>query len=147
MEPREIIDLLIKLADELENLRDHKRELRARLRTVKKSLEGPKHLKAHDPARIPGGTGRLPPERAFIEYLALEEELKDLEERINTYQAHQERLKKHFLNNGNIDIKVGILRNLEGLRLHKIAEELDYSEEWVRKVSARIGKNGEEKPY
>lgn len=114
------------------------REIENEIRQLKKLLEGPKELTGIDYSKQPGGQIiHVPLDRVFDRLVRLEEKLK-LEKKILKEKAEaKNKIESRLENLTGLDYKVVYLRDIKGMKLEDIAEELGYSKRHIERISAR----------
>lgn len=73
----------------------------------------------------------------------LAERIEWLTERLERKKGIKAKLEKKLSELESIEYKVAFMRIVEGMTLEEIAEELNYSIGWIKKVSAKVTRNFE----
>ncbi len=68
----------------------------------------------------------------------LAERIEWLTERIEHKKGIRDKIEEKLNSFKGLEYKVAYMRIVEGKKIEKIAEELNYSEDWIKKVSAKI---------
>lgn len=68
----------------------------------------------------------------------LSERIEWITERLDRKKDIRSNLERRLSELEALDYKVAFMRIVEGKKLYEIAEELDLSEDWIKKVSARV---------
>lgn len=84
---------------------------------------------------------RVPMDIAAEKMDKLSERIEWLTERLDRKKDIRKTLEKRLSELESLEYKVAYLRHIEGKALRDIAEELKYSEDWIKKVSARVTKH------
>lgn len=114
------------------------REIENEIRQLKKLLEGPKELTGIDYSKQPGGQIiHVPLDRVFDRVVRLEEKLDVEKEILREKIRAKKEIDERLLKLKGLDYKVVYLRDIKGMKLEDIAEELGYSKRHIERISAR----------
>lgn len=70
--------------------------------------------------------------------------LNKLNERLDKYYTHKERIEEHMRDFEGLDHKVAYLKYIKNMTLQEIADELGYSYSYIKKVSMKISQRNQE---
>lgn len=87
--------------------------------------------------RVTGGKVKLDMAEGLIRLQKLDSHIHLHNETIKHYRDIINKIKSNMMQLDNIDYKVVYLRDVEGKALKEIADELGYSESWIKRVSSR----------
>lgn len=114
------------------------REIENEIRQLKKLLEGPKELTGIDYSKEPGGQIiHIPLDKVFDRVVRLEEKLDVEKEILREKIRAKKEIDERLLKLKGLDYKVVYLRDIKGMKLEDIAEELGYSKRHIERISAR----------
>ena len=135
-----------------QTLREEKeyiRKRRARLlkrRELLIKMSGPGEMTAErsyvDADAIHGGGGRREAYSILIEIAKIEADLQTLDKMEQNNSDQLAVLREAVANRDKLAEQIPILRNIEGMSLKEIADELGYSYDWVRHVAADMKMKG-----
>lgn len=135
-----------------QTLREEKEYIRKRRAGLLKRREllikmsGPGEINAErsyvDADAIHGGGGRREAYSILIEIAKIEADLQALDELEQNNAEQLAVLREAVAHRDKLAEQIPILRNVEGMSLKEIAEELGYSYDWVRHVAVDIKMQG-----
>lgn len=130
------------------NLKEEKAFIQERRRYLERkkqrliNMSGPGEMHTDrsyvDADAIHGGGGRREAYSVIIELGKIEADLKLLDEQEKDVAEQIELIEKVIACYPKTADKVRLLREVKGMTLKEIAEELDYSESWIKKISASL---------
>ncbi len=113
------------------DLRKKHRSLRKRL------LSGPEEIKGYDISKDRGQSVHKTVDKEYEEYVVIQQRLRGAEQRLSELKKLKKKIDLRVKKLEGLDYQVVLLRDIEGLRLTDIAEELGYSEDWIKRISSR----------
>ncbi len=118
-------------------LRDLYRDRRYLYKEIQ--LNSPKGIQAYDTEQIPSGGRRIPrdPSVLFSQLALVEGYIKLYQQKLKKKKESRRKIDQVLSKLEGVDYQVVYLRDIEGLRLGDIADKLNFSEVYVKKISSR----------
>jgi len=134
----ESIRLFKDLVTEIDNLKVLKNELIQQKKRLRIELQEPREIKAYDITKNISAP-RPPRELAIVlsEFMEVDRRLKYVCDMLKYRKKAREKVEKNLKKLEGIDYQVVYLRDIENWKLGEIAMELNFSEDWIKKISAR----------
>ncbi len=131
------IKLYKDLITEIGNLRELERDLRQQKRLLWKEIRAPRDINGYDISKDVSPRAQRPLETVLTEIMEVEYRLKYVCDILKSRERTRKRIGDNLKRLEGVDYQVVYLRDIEGLRLGEIAMELNFSEDWIKRVSAR----------
>lgn len=129
------------LKEEQAFIQKHRRYLECKKQRLI-DMSGPGEMRSErsyiDADAIHGGGGRRETYSVLIELGKIEADLKLLDDQEKDVAEQIELIEDAIACYPKTEDKVRLLREIKGMTLKEIAEELDYSESWIKKISASL---------
>ena len=128
------------LCEEIEIWKERLKTYEIQLKTIIKlaKLDGPSDITAIDYSKpYVDGTKQIGFEEALEMLQKIENHIYLHKQAIENMERYKKRIKERIKNLEGIDYKVVYMRDIEGKTLVQIAEELGYSYQYIKEVSAR----------
>lgn len=93
-----------------------------------------------DNERVTGDRAHMTLDRVIDRLNKIDEQLSVLDEILRVKQDAKRKIEKIMGEFEGLEYKVAYMRDVQGKPLDKIAEELGYSYDWIRKISSRVKK-------
>lgn len=93
--------------------------------------------------RVTGDKPHLTLDRIVDRLNKIDDNIKPLEDMANIKKNAKNQIEKVMSEFEGLEYKVAYLRDIKGLPLDAIADELGYSYDWIRKISSRIKRSRE----
>lgn len=136
----EIIKSYQELCDEIEIWKSRVKAYEAEVRALKQlaNIYGPSDISALDYSkdRVQGGT-HLGFETYLIRLFEIEAKMEVHEKAIEEMRVSKESIERKLDEMSGVDHQVVYLRDIKGYKLQEIADELHFSIDYIKKVSAR----------
>lgn len=82
----------------------------------------------------------VPLDKALEKYDAVVAKIRETSDQLTRKKLIQQRIESSIRDFQGIEYQVAYMRDIEGKPLYKIADELGYSYDWIKKISSRIRK-------
>lgn len=82
----------------------------------------------------------IPLDKALQQYDAVVAKIRETSDRLTRKKLILSRIEANIRDFQGIEYQVAYMRDIEGKPLYKIADELGYSYDWIKKISSRIRK-------
>lgn len=129
------------LCHELEIVKNRLEQLKQQKKLLKKQLRGPQHITAIDYSKDKGPAFAPRPLEDILLELQQIESMEFIEQEIlNNMYKTIERVQENLEKCTGLHYKVAYMREVEGKKLADIAEELGYSLDYIKEISAQISK-------
>ena len=126
------------LCTELEIAEARVQDLERHLMRLKKKLfSGPREIQAYDPSKPPGSSAHQPFDKQWREYVECTAQLVLATSRRDELRKLKNEVDGRISELEGLDQRVVIMRDVERMTLGEIAESLNYSEVWIKKISSR----------
>ncbi|SDX87884.1 RNA polymerase sigma factor sigma-70 region 4 domain-containing protein [Tepidimicrobium xylanilyticum] len=128
------------LCEEIEIWKDRLKSYEVQLKSISKlaKLDGPSDITAIDYSKpYVDGTKQIGFEEALEMLKKIENHIYLHKQAIENMERYKKRIKERIKNLEGIDYKVVYMRDIEGKSLVEIAEELGYSYDYIKEISAR----------
>ncbi len=128
------------LCEEIEIWKERLKTYEIQLKTIIKlaKLDGPSDITAIDYSKpYVDGTKQIGFEEALEMLQKIENHIYLHKQAIENMERYKKRIKERIKNLEGIDYKVVYMRDIEGKSLVDIAEELGYSYDYIKEISAR----------
>ncbi len=123
---------------EIENLKIMLQELEREKKALEKELGRPTDIKAYDTAKEPGAPRpSRTVDRVLVDYMDVCYRIHYLQESLSKKLDAKKKIKDNLRKLQGLDYRVVYLRDIENKKLWEIALELNYSEDWIKRVSSR----------
>ena len=123
---------------EIEYLAEELKHIEKEIELYKKYLEGPKEYKGITYSDMPkGNNSQMPLDKVISRIIKLQQQKQDKEQLIGIRKNLKEKVEDKLLQLEGLDNQVVYMRDVKGMKLQDIADELGYSYEWIKEVSAR----------
>jgi len=136
----EVIKSYKDLCKEIEIWKERLKTYEMQLKTIIKlaKLDGPSDITAIDYSKpYVDGTKQIGFEEALEMLQKIESHIYLHKKAIESMEKHKKRIEERLQKLEGIDYKVVYMRDIEGKLLKEIADELGYSEIYIKKISAR----------
>lgn len=126
------------LCNEIEILGIRAYEIKKEMEYIKRHMDTPPRTKlVASYSGMPSGSGSFSFERLCGQYFALQETLDDVNDILSLKREAQRRMEDKMNNFEDLSHKVMVMRDIQRMPLHNIADELGYSESYIRKISMK----------
>lgn len=129
------------ICKEIEILMIRQDELQGELRVLNRRIYGGKprsKLVASYLGMPGGGSNQRPTEETWEVYQAVTEALEDIADILDLKKEAKRRMEAQMSQFDTLEYKVAYLRDVERLPIAAIATRLDYSYDWIAKISSKI---------
>lgn len=129
------------LCNEIDILEIRRDELSAELSILNRRIKnaGPRTKLVASYSGMPGGgSDDRPIEETWEVYAAVTEALEDVTDILSLKQEAKKRMESKMAEFQQLDYQVAYLRDVERLPIAAIAMKLDYSYDWIAKISSKV---------
>lgn len=131
MNPLDFVETYNDITKEIEILELRLIDLEGELQSVRRLIDTGKLPSTPLPVYVPL-------DKVLQQYDNVVAAINETSSRLEVKKLIRKKVEENIKNFQGIEYRVAYMRDIEGMPLYKIAEQLGYSYDWIRKVSSRI---------